>query len=416
MFGMRPPKKSDSTRYYQLLGLSPGAESNEIKKAYRKMAMKEHPDKGGDPEKFKEISQAYDVLSDPEKKQIYDEYGEDALKEGMGGGGGGGNVNPFDIFESFFGGGGGGGGRRGGGRRKGEDVAHPLKLSLEDLYKGVTKKLSLSKNVICAKCKGAGTKSGVGPVRCQACQGSGVKVSIRQIGPGMVQQMQSVCPDCRGQGVTVSDKDKCQECKGNKVTNQKKVLEVVVEKGMQHGQKITFPGEADEAPDTVPGAIIFVIQMKDHPTFVRKGSDLFLEKTITLREALCGFQSVITHLDGRQLLITQEEGEVVTPGSYKVILDEGMPEKGRPFDKGRMFVHFTVKFPNSGDMTDAMIKALQNALPAPPPLDIAMDQAEECNLHSVDMEEESRRSRHRPGATDDDDDEDGPQRVQCAQQ
>lgn len=414
MFGMRPPKKSDSTRYYQLLGISPGAEGNEIKKAYRKMAMMNHPDKGGDPEKFKEISQAYDVLSDPEKKQIYDEYGEDALKEGMGGGGGG-NVNPFDIFESFFGGGG-GGGRRGGGRRKGEDVAHPLKLTLEDLYKGTTKKLSLSRNVICVKCKGAGTKSGVGPVRCNGCQGTGVKVSIRQIGPGMVQQMQSVCPDCRGQGVTVSDKDKCQECKGNKVTNQKKVLEVVVEKGMQHGQKITFPGEADEAPDTVPGAIIFVIQMKDHATFVRKGSDLFLEKTITLREALCGFQSVITHLDGRQLLISQEEGEVVTPGSYKVINDEGMPEKGRPFDKGRMFIHFTVKFPQTGDMDDGMIKALQAALPAPPPLDVAMDQAEECTLHSVDMEEESRRSRHRPGATDDDDDEDGPQRVQCAQQ
>ncbi|XP_026377941.1 dnaJ protein homolog 1-like, partial [Papaver somniferum] len=126
-----------------------------LKKAYKKAAIKNHPDKGGDPEKFKELAQAYEVLSDPEKREIYDQYGEDALKEGMGGGGGG--HDPFDILSSFFGGGspfGGGGSSRGRRQRRGEDVMHSLKVSLEDLYSGTSKKLSLSRNAICSKCTG----------------------------------------------------------------------------------------------------------------------------------------------------------------------------------------------------------------------------------------------------------------------
>eukprot|EP00246_Nothoceros_aenigmaticus_P016967 TRINITY_DN798_c0_g1_i2.p1 TRINITY_DN798_c0_g1~~TRINITY_DN798_c0_g1_i2.p1 ORF type:complete len:158 (-),score=22.48 TRINITY_DN798_c0_g1_i2:130-603(-) len=157
MFGRMPSKKSDNTRYYDVLGVTKNASQDELKKAYRKAAIKNHPDKGGDPEKFKELAQAYEVLSDPEKRDIYDQYGEDALKEGMGGGGP--SHNPFDIFESFFGSGGhpfGGSSGRGGRsrQRKGEDVVYPLKVSLEDLYNGTSKKLSLSRNVLCPKCKG----------------------------------------------------------------------------------------------------------------------------------------------------------------------------------------------------------------------------------------------------------------------
>ncbi|CAN4120141.1 unnamed protein product [Withania somnifera] len=154
MFGRGGPKKSNNTRFYEILGVSKNATEDEIKKAYRKAAMKNHPDKGGDPEKFKEIGQAYEVLSNKHKREIYDEYGEDALKDG---GTGGGMHDPFDIFESFFGSGnpfGGGGSGRGRRQRRGDDVAHPLKVSLEDLYTGITKKLSLSRNVICSKCSG----------------------------------------------------------------------------------------------------------------------------------------------------------------------------------------------------------------------------------------------------------------------
>ncbi|KAK4403949.1 DnaJ proteinANJ1 [Sesamum angolense] len=418
MFG-RAPKKSDNTKYYEILGVSKNASQDDLKKAYRKSAIKNHPDKGGDPESirfvgsrfgflvffwlnkslsfeieawFKEIAQAYEVLSDPEKREIYDQYGEDALKEGMGSGGGAGH-NPFDIFESFFGGNpfGGGGSSRGRRQRRGEDVIHPLKVSLEDLYNGTSKKLSLSRNVLCPKCKGKGSKSGAS-MKCSGCQGSGMKVSIRHLGPSMIQQMQHPCNECKGTGETISDRDRCPQCKGEKVVQEKKVLEVVVEKGMQHGQKITFPGEADEAPDTVTGDIVFVLQQKEHPKFKRKGDDLFVEHTLTLTEALYQF---------------------------KAINDEGMPMYQRSFMKGKLYIQFTVDFPES--LSPDQSKALEAVLPPRPTTrltDMELDECEETTLHDVNMEEEMRRKQqHAQEAYEEDDDmHGGPQRVQCAQQ
>ncbi|CAM6095664.1 unnamed protein product [Calypogeia fissa] len=419
MFG-RAPKKSDNTRYYDILGVSKTASADELKKAYRKAAIKNHPDKGGDPEKFKELAQAYEALSDPEKREIYDQYGEDALKEGMGGGGG--SHNPFDIFESFFGTGGGGsfGGSGRGGRRqrRGEDVVHQLKVSLEDLYNGTSKKLSLSRNVICSKCKGKGSKTGASS-RCAGCQGSGMKVSIRQLGPNMIQQMQHVCPDCRGTGETISDKDKCPQCKGQKVVQDKKLLEVHVEKGMQHGQKITFQGEADEAPDTQTGDIVFVLQLKEHLKFKRKGDDLFLEHTLTLTEALCGFQFPVTHLDNRQLLIKSSPGEIIKPGQFKAINDEGMPHYQRPFMKGRLYIHFTVDFPETGSLTTEQQKALETILPPRPVsqlTDMELDECEETTLHDVNIEDEMRRKQQAQQEAYEEDEESAGPRVQCAQQ
>ncbi|KAJ0083447.1 hypothetical protein Patl1_30235 [Pistacia atlantica] len=345
MFG-RAPKKSDNTRYYEILGVSKNASQDDLKKAYKKAAIKNHPDKGGDPEKFKELAQAYEVLSDPEKREIYDQYGEDALKEGMGGGGGG--HDPFDIFQSFFGGSPfGGGSSRGRRQRRGEDVVHPLKVSLEDLYQGTTKKLSLSRNVICSKCNGKGSKSGAS-TKCVGCQGTGMK------------------------------------------------------------------------PDTVTGDIVFVLQQKEHPKFKRKGEDLFYEHTLSLTEALCGFQFVLTHLDGRQLLIKSSPGEVVKPDSFKAINDEGMPLYQRPFMKGKLYIHFTVDFPDS--LTPDQVKALAAVLPPKPSselTDMELDECEETTLHDVNIEEEMRRKQQSQGqeAYDEDDDmHGGPQRVQCAQQ
>ncbi|KAH9659475.1 Chaperone DNA J 1-like [Citrus sinensis] len=394
MFG-RAPKKSNNTRYYEILGVSKNASAEDLKKAYKKAAIKNHPDKGGDPEKFKELAQAYEVLSDPEKREIYDQYGEDALKEGMGGGS-----------------------SRGRRQRRGEDVVHPLKVSLEDLYLGTSKKLSLSRNVICSKCSGKGSKSGAS-MKCSGCQGTGMKVSIRHLGPSMIQQMQHPCNECKGTGETINDKDRCPQCKGEKVVQEKKVLEVIVEKGMQNGQKITFPGEADEAPDTVTGDIVFVLQQKEHPKFKRKGEDLFYEHTLSLTEALCGFQFALTHLDGRQLLIKSNPGEVVKPDSYKAINEEGMPLYQRPFMKGKLYIHFTVEFPDS--LTPDQVKALEAILPSRPlsgMTDMELDECEETTLHDVNIEEEMRRKQaHAQEAYEEDEDmPGGAQRVQCAQQ
>ncbi|KAF7825214.1 dnaJ protein-like protein 1 [Senna tora] len=446
----RAPRTSDNTKYYDILGVSKSASQDELKKAYKKSAIVNHPDKGGDPEKvrlmvtasvlhflytisqkFKELAQAYEVLSDPEKRELYDQYGEDALKEGMGGGGGGPFHSPFDIFESFFGGGAFGGGDFGGsssGRRRqkhGEDVVHTLKVSLEDVYNGTTKKLSLSRRVLCKKCKGKGSKSGTTGM-CYGCQGTGMKTTIRQIGLGMIQQMQHVCPDCSGSGEVISERDKCPQCKGNKVTPEKKVMEVNVEKGMQQGQKIVFEGQADEAPDTIPGDIVFVVQVKEHPKFNRKGDDLYVEHNLNLTEALCGFQFVLTHLDGRQLLIKSNPGEVIKPGQYKAINDEGMPYHGRPFMKGQLFIEFSVDFPESGFLPPDQCRMLESVLPPKKSKTLTgmeVDECEETTLHDVNMEEEARRRRqqqfHEAYDEDEDDDDDeeasGP-RVQCAQQ
>lgn len=417
MFGRRATK-SDNTRFYEILGVSQNASEDEIKKAYRKAAMKNHPDKGGDPEKFKELAQAYEVLSDSQKREIYDQYGEDALKEGMGAGGG--MHDPFDIFESFFGGNpfGGGGSGRGRRQRRGDDVVHPLKVSLEELYSGITKKLSLARNVICSKCSGKGSKSGAS-MKCSGCKGTGMKVSIRQLGPGMIQQMQHPCNECKGTGETISDKDRCPQCKGEKVVQEKKVIEVHVEKGMQNGRKITFPGEADEAPDTVTGDIVFVLQQKEHQKFKRKGEDLFVDHTLTLTEALCGFQFILTHLDGRQLLIKSNPGEVVKPDQFKAINDEGMPVYQRPFMRGKLYIHFIVEFPDS--LSPEQVKTLEAILP-PRPIsqysDMELDECEETTLHDVNMEEEMRRKQAAQQEAYDEDEEmlgGGGQRVQCAQ-
>ncbi|KAK2380017.1 dnaJ protein subfamily B member [Trifolium repens] len=226
------------------------------------------------------------------------------------------------------------------------------------------------------------------------------------------------CQQCE---CRMQPKDRCPQCKGEKVVQEKKVLEVHVEKGMQNSRKITFPGEAEEAPDTVTGDIIFVLQQKEHPKFKRKSEDLFVEHTLSLTEALCGFQFVLTHLDGRQLLIKSNPGEVVKPGIFiKAINDEGMPIYQRPFMKGKLYIHFNVEFPET--LTPDQVKGLEAVLPAKPSsqlTDMELDECEETTLHDVNMEEETRRKQQQQQQEAYDEDDDmpgGAQRVQCAQQ
>lgn len=314
----------------------------------------------------------------------------------------------------FFGGGGGGRGRRSG-PTKGEDIVHSIKASLEDLYNGKTVRLAISRNKPCPDCDGLGGKPGAEKT-CPDCNGRGVRIQIRQIGPGMVQQMQSACSTCKGAGKMMEEKDKCKTCKGNKVVKDRKVLEVNIEKGMSHGQKIRFSGEADEIPGTIPGDVVIVVQEKEHETFKRKGADLMVEMELSLSEALCGFVRTITHLDNRVLKIEVPAGTVTMHDSFKVIQKEGMPQHGNIFNKGSLLVHFKIKFPKT--LPEATVAKLKQLLPAPS-APMLSGEEEECRLNDIDVSMFGRttdagRSAH---ADDDDDDNEhgGAQRVQCGQ-
>uniref|UniRef100_A0A8D0G840 Uncharacterized protein n=1 Tax=Sphenodon punctatus TaxID=8508 RepID=A0A8D0G840_SPHPU len=328
------------TGYYDLLGVKPCATLDEIKRAYRRLALKYHPDKNpNEGERFKHISQAYEVLSDPNKRSLYDRLGERAMKDGSAGGRGGFGP-PMDIFDLFFGG---GGVRMHGprGERRGKTVIHQLSVTLEDLYNGTTRKLSLQKNIICNSCRGRGAKEGTDG-RCPKCHGSGMEVIVHQLGPNVVHHIQTVCTQCQGQGEWVRPRDRCLVCNGRKVTREKKILSVHLDKGMTDRQKITFHQEGDQVPGLEPGDIVIILDQKEHPVFQRRGNDLFVKREIDLVEALCGCKQIVNTLDNRTLLVSSRPGEVIKPGDVKSIPNEGMPIYRTPTQRGKLIVHFQV--------------------------------------------------------------------------
>ncbi|KAF2896899.1 hypothetical protein ILUMI_09286 [Ignelater luminosus] len=405
-------------KLYEVLGVSRNASDNEIKKAYRKLAKEFHPDKNPEEgHRFKEISYAYEVLSDPKKRSVYDKYGLKGMQEG---GMHDGFAPAEDLFSHFFGGGLFGGFGMGGMRRRhrGEDTVHPLKVTLEDMYMGKTAKLQLSKNVICTTCKGKGSKSGAATT-CRTCKGCGLKVTYRQLAPGMSQQMQSRCPDCQGEGEIIKEKDRCGSCHGRKVCNETKILEVHVDKGMKENQKIFFRGEGDQQPDVEPGDVVIILQQKPHEKFQRSGDDIHLSHTITLTEALCGFAFVVRQLDGRDLLIKHSPGEIIKPGDVKMVPGEGMPQYKNPYEKGNMYVTFEIRFPDNHFANETQLKQLESVLPPRPAFTMPVgENVEEVDMHEYDPNDRSNASGR--GEAYDSDDEHHvhglPPNVACAQQ
>lgn len=408
------PEDADTEKLYTTLGVGKDASATDIKKAYRKLAMKHHPDKGGNPDTFKEISKAYEILSDPEKKGLYDKYGEKGVEQGGGGGGGG--MDPSDIFSSFFGGGGGGGGGRRG-PQKGKDVLFRLKVTLDDLYNGASKKLRLTKDTICKDCSG---KGGSGVKHCGSCKGQGVKIIIRPVGPGMMQRMQVQCEVCDGEGEIIPPGQRCNGCDGNKTCKVKKTLEVFVEKGMKHGQKVVFRGESDESPGIQPGDVVVVLEQAEHEHFVRKGNHLFYKKKINLSEALTGFTHHIQQMDGRVLKVQSDPDTVYEPNCVKSIKEEGMPWAKNQFVKGNLYIEYDVEFPQS--LSAASKAVLAKQLPKPDKEQRLSKDAdiEEVMLENVDIKMEQMRWKQEAqqggGQFDDDEDGSGPQQASCRAQ
>ncbi|KAL2000109.1 hypothetical protein VTN02DRAFT_3540 [Thermoascus thermophilus] len=409
------------TKYYDILGVPPTATEAQLKTAYKKGALKYHPDKNaGNPEiaeKFKELSHAYEILSDPQKRQIYDQYGE----EGLEGGGAAGGMNAEDLFAQFFGGGGAFGGMFGGGMRdqgpkKARTIHHVHKVSLEDIYRGKVSKLALQKSVICPGCDGRGGKEGA--VRpCAGCNGTGMKTMMRQMGP-MIQRFQTVCPDCNGEGEIIRERDRCKRCNGKKTVVERKVLHVHVDRGVKNGHKIEFRGEGDQLPGVLPGDVVFEIEQKPHERFQRKDDDLFYHAKIDLLTALAGGTINIEHLDDRWLSVAIAPGEPITPGAIKMIKGQGMPSY-RHHDFGNLYIQFDVKFPEAHELQN--IQLLQQVLPPrmqenQPPPDAMVEDAE---LEDVDPSARAQARAHGAATADEDEDDGvppGAERMQCASQ
>jgi len=278
-----------------------------------------------------------------------------------------------------------------------------LGVTLEDLYNGKTSKLSYRRNVVCATCKGLGASKKGSVKSCSECDGQGIRVTIRQMGM-MIQQMQSLCPACGGQGEIIDKKDRCKDCTGHKVIQEKKILEVFIDKGMKHGQKITFAGEGDQSPELEPGDVIVVLVQTDHETFKRDGGNLIIEKDIPLFEALCGCSFKVKHLDGRLLNIGTKKGAVIKPGDLKVVPNEGMPTHKRPFDKGLLVIKFNIVFPDS--VTPEQAAQLAQVLPKgskkPEPAGAKDEEAEDVFLHDFNPDEYARNDHRRREAYDED--------------
>lgn len=354
--GGMPQKAVDTTAFYDLLGVSKTASEGEIRKAYRKLALQHHPDRGGDDEQFKKITRAYEVLADAEKRAIYDERGEDGISED-GGGGGSQAQTMNDILADLL------NGRMPNARRgpkKGPDIVHQLAVSLEDIYNGKIFKLAVNRDAPCNVCNATGCRNGqLLEIMCGTCGGSGARIQLRQLGMGIMQQMQVRCDACGGAGKTIPEHARCDSCRGARVTKNRKVLEVHVAPGVPAGHQVSFYGEADYVPGHTPGDVIFVIIEKAHDVFERQGDDLVMRKTITLADALCGAEFLLKHLDGRRLLVSTG-GKVITPDSSHPVEGEGMPRHGSPFSKGRLCIVFAVEFPNTGAFDAA---ALAGVLP-----------------------------------------------------
>lgn len=473
----RPQKAADTTAFYSALEVDKNASAAEIKKAYRKLAIKHHPDKGGDPETFKSITKAYEVLSDAEKRRVYDQYGEEGLE------GGGGGDDPSDIFNMVFGGGRGGGGR-GQGKKKGKDVVHTMDVTLAQLYTGHTKKLAINRTVV---------DKDVGISECAACKGQGVTVQVMRMG-NMIQQVQQQCSQCQGQG------------KSYKTKKEKEILEVYIERGSPDTHKVVFYNKADEQPGYEAGDLHFVVQEKEHPEFRREKADLFIRRSVTLLEALTGATFNVTHLDGRELVIKTQPGEVIAPTKEvvadwvvfedtdvvgddvatctyndinklkevcvakgfngfvldtkdnkayfrdlsredfiskkksngkskgwklfvtpdpeveasgrlrKCVVGEGMPVFKNSMSKGNLFIEIEILFPKTISAADA--KALQKVLPGPEKKITESEDAEVHFLEDVDPKASAAQTEQFYGEQDDDEGRGGhgQQGVQCAQQ
>ena len=343
--------------YYEVLGLTKTASEDDIKKAYRKIAIKYHPDRNpGDKEaeeKFKEAAEAYNVLHDPQKRQQYDQFGFAGPTGGGFGGfdGFGAQMNMDDIFSMFgdiFGGHGFGG--FGGGRssrpqqHRGSDLRLKVRLTLQEINTGVTKKFKVRKDIACSHCHGTGAEDGSGRESCPTCHGSGVITHTTQSIFGMM-QTQGVCPTCHGEGQII--KNKCHECGGTGVTKGEEVVEINIPAGVAEGMVVNVPGKGNAGHHGgIAGDIQVYIEEEENNTFVRDGNDLIYNLLLDFPTAALGGEVDIPTIDGRTLKVKIDSG--TQPGKTMRLRGKGLPAvQGYGSGHGDMVVNISVYVPKT---------------------------------------------------------------------
>lgn len=346
------------TDYYKILGVEKNASAEEIKRAYKKVAIKYHPDRNpGDKaaeEKFKQAAAAYDVLRDPDKRARYDQFGAEGV-DGAGGFGGfgAGGMDLNDIFRQFgdiFGGMGGFGGGFGGGRGgaqprqyRGGDLRLKVRLTLEEIAAGVTKKFKVKKSVACDECHGTGCAHGSHPETCPTCHGSGYVVRTQRSFLGMM-QTQEPCPACHGEGTVV--KEPCRKCRGEGTMTGEEIVEIAIPAGVADGMVVNVPGKGNAAKHGgVPGDIQVLIEEEEHPQLIRDENDLIYNLLLTVSQAALGDSVDIPTLDGKARIHVKAGTQ---PGTRLRLRGKGLPAvRGYGYGRGDIIVNISVYIPEA---------------------------------------------------------------------
>jgi molecular chaperone DnaJ len=332
--------------YYEVLGVERGADDAAIKRAFRKLAQQWHPDVNTDPaaqEKFKEVNEAYQVLSDPQRRQAYDMFG----KAGVSGAGGaeGFNTAGFggfsDIFDAFFGGAAGGGSRRAARPQTGSDLRYDIRITFAEAVLGTEKEIEFPVLGRCDTCGGTGAKAGTSATQCPQCKGKGEIRSIRQTMLGQMVNV-SACPRCHGEGTIVESP--CETCHGEGRTERKRTLRVAIPAGIDEGHQIRLSNEGEIGPrGGAPGSLYVVVHVAEHPSLTREGTELYYEADLSIAQATLGTNIKVPTADGEDVDVEIKPG--TQPGTEIRLRGRGVPHLRRQSVKGDLHVIANVTVP-----------------------------------------------------------------------
>ncbi|MBQ7334973.1 MAG: molecular chaperone DnaJ [Clostridia bacterium] len=363
---------ADKRDYYEVLGVDKNADAGTIKKAYYKLAKQYHPDANpGDKvaeEKFKEANEAYEILSDPDKKAKYDQFGHSAFDPAMGGGGSGfgdfggfGGFGDFgdlgDILGGMFGGGFGGSSRRRNGPVQGEDIGASVTVNFEEAVFGVKKDVSYHRVCRCADCRGTGAAGGSGVETCSVCNGSGQVRRVQRMG-GMSFQSTAPCEACNGSGKII--KNPCTKCRGSGMSRENKRLTVSIPAGIDHGERIALRGQGNDGRNGGPaGDLIITVSVREHAVFERDGYNVYCEVPLTVAEATLGAEIDVPTLEGNTKYTVPEGTQ---PGTKFTMRGKGVPYVNGNGRRGDLIFRTTVEIPKGlNDKQKAAMKAFADS-------------------------------------------------------